>query len=213
MRSWMNAIEKIVDILKQYPGIQYEFRADAIRALAPDESGYEVALLMHPQPYYTVCLATWDMEFADEDSAIGTFLGGLTEAYRLEVTVAGEWTISGESSIGSRTGGGVEAPSGFFGSSSGEGRKSDVFKITFCHCHNRRTDCEDSCVVDVRPCPPSDNSRYQDIVLKTLNERYGDITTRVMCSGAPRTLKMSKLLVRSLISRAQARHFNSSDER
>jgi len=85
----MNAVQKIVAILKRYPAVRYEFRADAIRALAPDENGYEVALLMDPQPYYTVCLATWHMEFADENSAIGTFLGGLSGAYRLEVTSRG----------------------------------------------------------------------------------------------------------------------------
>jgi hypothetical protein len=89
MFSWMTTIQKIVAILKQYPGVRYEFRADAIRALAPDENGYEVALLMYPQPSYTVFLATWHMEFADEKSAIGTFLGGLSEAYRLEVTSRG----------------------------------------------------------------------------------------------------------------------------
>src|SRR5215831_11314319 len=88
--SRMNAIEKIAAILKQYPGVRYEFRADAIRALAPDENGYEVALLMYPQPQYTVCLATWHMEFTNEDDAIGTFLGGLSEAYRLEVTSRGD---------------------------------------------------------------------------------------------------------------------------
>jgi hypothetical protein len=38
---------------------------------------------------YTVCLASWHMEFADERSAIGTFLGGLSEAYRLRVSSRG----------------------------------------------------------------------------------------------------------------------------
>ena len=85
----MDAIEKIVAILKQYPGVGYEFRPDAIRALAPNENGYEVALLMYPQPKYTVCLATWHMEFTNENDAIGTFLVGLSEAYRLEVTSRG----------------------------------------------------------------------------------------------------------------------------
>jgi len=111
MRSWMNAIEKIVAILKQYPGVRYEFRADAIRALAPDENGYEVALLMYPHPSYTVCLATWHMDFADEDSAIGTFLGGLSEAYRLEVTSRGGvdclWRIQYREPNGWRSGSAV----------------------------------------------------------------------------------------------------------
>jgi hypothetical protein len=93
----MNVIEQIIDILKQYPEVRYEFRSDAIRALAADANGYEVALLMQPQPCYTVCLSTWHMEFADQNSAIGTFLGGLTEAYRLKVSSRGgrdySWTI------------------------------------------------------------------------------------------------------------------------
>jgi hypothetical protein len=66
----MTAIERVVDILKQYPALRYEFRSDAVRALAPDENGYEVVLLMHPQACYTVCLATWRTEFTDETSAI-----------------------------------------------------------------------------------------------------------------------------------------------
>jgi hypothetical protein len=93
----MNAIEKIVEVLKENPQVRYEFRKDAIRALAPDSNGYEVALLMHAENHYTVCLATWHMEFADEYSAVGTFLSGLTEDYRLKVASRGNvdyrWTI------------------------------------------------------------------------------------------------------------------------
>ena len=85
----MNAIVRIVEILTQHPAVRYEFRSDAIRALAADENGYEVALLMHSEGNYTVCLATWHMEFTDEYSAVGTFLGGLTEGYRLKVTSRG----------------------------------------------------------------------------------------------------------------------------
>jgi hypothetical protein len=107
----MNVIQQIVDILQQYPEIRYEFRADAIRVLAPDEYGYEVALLVHPGPHYTVCLATWHMEFDDERSAIGTFLGGLTEEYRLEVASRGNvdyfWRIQYRESHGWRCGSAV----------------------------------------------------------------------------------------------------------
>ena len=107
----MNAIQQIVGILNQYPEIRYEFRAHAIRVLAPDESGYEVALLVHPGPNYTVCLATWHMEFVDEYDAIGTFLGGLSEAYRLEVTSRGGsdylWRIQYQESYGWRSGSAV----------------------------------------------------------------------------------------------------------
>ena len=106
----MNAIEKIVAILQQYPAVRYEFRADAIRAFAPDENGYELAPLMHPQ-HYPVCLATWHMEFADENEAIGTFLGGLSEGYRLEVTSRGGadylWRIQYRDSHGWRSGSAV----------------------------------------------------------------------------------------------------------
>jgi hypothetical protein len=104
----MNVIEQIIDILKQYSGVRYESRSDAIRALAADANGYEVALLMQPQPCYTVCLATWHMEFTDENSAIGTFLGGLTEGYRLKVASRGNvdyrWTIQYRESYGWRDG-------------------------------------------------------------------------------------------------------------
>lgn len=104
----MNVIEKIIDVLKQYPQVRYEFRSDAIRALAADGNGYDVALLMQPQSCYTVCLATWHMEFTDENSAIGTFLGGLTEAYRLKVASRGGvdylWTIQYRESYGWRDG-------------------------------------------------------------------------------------------------------------
>jgi len=104
----MNVIAQIIHVLKQYPEVRYEFRSDAIRALAADASGYEVALLMQPQPCYTVCLATWHMEFADENSAIGTFLGGLTEGYRLKVASRGgtdyRWTIQYQESYGYRDG-------------------------------------------------------------------------------------------------------------
>jgi len=104
----MNAIEQIIDILKQYPAIRYEFRADAIRAFAPDANGYEVALLMHPHPSFTVCLATWHMEFYDEASAVGTFLSGLTDEYRLEVTSRGgvdyRWRIQYREGSGWRNG-------------------------------------------------------------------------------------------------------------
>jgi hypothetical protein len=107
----MNVIQQIVDILKQYPKIRYEFRADAIRVLAPDENGYEVALLVHPGRHYTVCLATWHMEFYDEHSAIGTFLGGLSEEYRLEVASRGNldylWRIQYRESYGYRNGSAV----------------------------------------------------------------------------------------------------------
>ena len=93
----MNAIEQIIEVLKQNPQVRYEFRADAIRALAPDSNGYEVALLMHANGSYTVCLATWHMEFTDEYSAVGTFLSGLTDDYRLKVASRGNvdyrWTI------------------------------------------------------------------------------------------------------------------------
>ena len=93
----MNAIEKIIEVLKENPQIRYESRSDAIRALAPDSNGYEVALLMHAYGTYTVCLATWHMEFTDEYSAIGTFFGGLSEDYRLKVAsrenVDYRWTI------------------------------------------------------------------------------------------------------------------------
>jgi len=107
----MNVIQQIVDILQQYPEIRYEFRADAIRVLAPHGNGYEVALLTYPQPYYTVCLATWHMEFTDENEAIGTFLGGLSEDYRLEVTSRGGkdylWRIQYQESYGWRSGSAV----------------------------------------------------------------------------------------------------------
>lgn len=94
----MNIIEAIIDILKPYPEARHEHRSDAIRVLAPNEEGYEVALLIRPDGCgYTVCLATWHMEFADEHSAIGTFLGGLSEGYRLRVASRGNvdyrWTI------------------------------------------------------------------------------------------------------------------------
>jgi hypothetical protein len=107
----MNVIEQIVDILNQYPAMRYEFRGDAVRVLAPNESGYEVALLVHPGSHYTVCLATWHMEFADSHDAIGTFLGGLSEAYRLEVTSRGGvdylWRIQYQESYGWRSGSAV----------------------------------------------------------------------------------------------------------
>lgn len=54
----MNVIEQIIDVLKQYPAIKYQLRSDAIWTLAPDENGFEAALLVHPG-YYTVCLAMW----------------------------------------------------------------------------------------------------------------------------------------------------------
>src|SRR5215469_5110133 len=57
-------------------------------------------------------------------------------AWRL--LVAGAWTIFGEFSIRRAPGGGVEAPSEFFESGSGRGRKPDTFKIIFCRCHQRR---------------------------------------------------------------------------
>jgi len=83
-------IETLVDILKPYPNVRHEFRSDAVRVLAPDEEGYEVALLVRSDGGgYTVCLASWHMEFAEERSAIGTFLGGLSEAYRLRVSSRG----------------------------------------------------------------------------------------------------------------------------
>jgi hypothetical protein len=132
----MNVIDRIIDILKQYPEVRYEFRSDAIRALAAEASGYEVALLMQPQPCYTVCLATWHMEFADENSAIGTFLGGLTDAYRLKVSSRGgrdyRWTIQYRD-----YGTAMEARSSPLVLSFGEGRRSDIFKITYCD--HRRT--------------------------------------------------------------------------
>jgi hypothetical protein len=107
----MNVIQQIVDILQQYPEIRYEFKADAVRVLAPDQNGYEVALLVHPGPQYTVCLATWHIEFDDEYSAMGTFLGGLTEEYRLEVMSRGNvdyfWRIQYRESNGWRGGSAV----------------------------------------------------------------------------------------------------------
>ncbi len=110
----MNVIEQIVGILNRYPAIRYEFRADAIRVLAADESGYEVALLMHAARHYTVCLATWHMEFYDERSAIGTFLGGLSDEYRLEVSSCGNvdflWRIQYRESHGYRNGSAVGTP-------------------------------------------------------------------------------------------------------
>jgi len=107
----MNTIQRIVGILNQYPEVRCEFRADAIRVLAPDKNGYEVALLVRPGPIYTVCLATWHMEFADEHDAIGTFLGGLSEAHRLEVTSRGAvdylWRIQYQEDYGWRSGSAV----------------------------------------------------------------------------------------------------------
>jgi len=107
----MNVTQQIVGILNQYPEIRYEFRADAIRVWAPDENGYEVALLVHPGSHYTVCLATWHMEFTDGHDAIGTFLGGLSEAYRLEVTSRGGvdylWRIQYQEGSGWRSGSAV----------------------------------------------------------------------------------------------------------
>jgi len=104
----MSTIEKVIEILKRNPQVRYEFRADAIRALAPNSDGYEVSLLMHAQDLYTVYLATWHMEFADEKSAIGTFLGGLTDGYRLKVVSSGtvdyRWTIQYQEGIGWRDG-------------------------------------------------------------------------------------------------------------
>ncbi len=71
----MNVIERIIDILKQYPEVRYEFRSDAIRALAADASGYEVALLMQPQPCYDASGVTETQfylpdTFSKEESAI-----------------------------------------------------------------------------------------------------------------------------------------------
>jgi hypothetical protein len=80
----VNTIEKVVDILRGFPEIPYEFREDAIRVLKRSDNGYEVALLIQPQRY-TVCLATWHTEFGDEYDAVGTFFAGLTDQYRLEV--------------------------------------------------------------------------------------------------------------------------------
>ncbi len=63
---------------------------------------------MHAEGYYTVCLATWHTEFTDEDSAIGTFLGGLSECYRLKVVSRGKvdyrWTIQYREGEGWRNG-------------------------------------------------------------------------------------------------------------
>jgi hypothetical protein len=104
----MNVIEQLIEVLKRNPQVRHEFRADAIRALAPDSSGYEVALLMHAQDYYTVYLATWRMEFTDQNSAIGTFLAGLSECYRLKVASRGNldyrWTIQYREGDGWRNG-------------------------------------------------------------------------------------------------------------
>jgi hypothetical protein len=104
----MNIIENLIEILKRNPQVRYEFRADAIRALAPDPSGYEVALLMHNEGYFTVYFATWHMEFTDANSAIGTFLGGLSECYRLKVSSRGNvdyrWTIEYREPDGWRSG-------------------------------------------------------------------------------------------------------------
>jgi hypothetical protein len=80
----VNTIEKVVDILRGFPEIPYEFREDAIRVLKRSDNGYEVALLIQPHGY-TVCLATWHREFGDEYDAKGTFFAGLTDQYRLEV--------------------------------------------------------------------------------------------------------------------------------
>jgi hypothetical protein len=84
----MNTIEKVVDILRGFPEIPYEFREDAIRVLKRLDNGYEVALLIQPQGY-TVCLAAWHMEFGKEYDAVGTFFAGLTDQYRLEVFSCG----------------------------------------------------------------------------------------------------------------------------
>jgi hypothetical protein len=107
----MNTVERIVEILKAHPKVRYEYRSDAVRVLAADENGYEVALLMHSEGNYTVCLATWHMEFNDEYSAVGTFLGGLTESYRLRVSSRGNedylWRIQYQEKGGWRDGSAV----------------------------------------------------------------------------------------------------------
>lgn len=93
----MNVVGKLVEILKTIPKARYEFREDAVRVLAPDSNGYEVALLLHPEGGMAVYFASWHMEFRDEQSAIGTFLGGLSDMYCIKVTSRGgvdyRWTI------------------------------------------------------------------------------------------------------------------------
>lgn len=93
----MNVIQKLIEKLKPIPGVRYEIRQDAIRVLAPDSNGYEVALLMLPEGGMAVYFAAWHMEFTDENSAVGTFLGGLSDMYCLKVTSGGgvdyRWTI------------------------------------------------------------------------------------------------------------------------
>ncbi len=83
----MQAIEKILDFLKQYPFVRYERREDAIRAFPSSEKGFEVALLVTPESY--VCYALWHTEFADEQMAVNAFQNGFSDAVRLRVTSQG----------------------------------------------------------------------------------------------------------------------------
>jgi hypothetical protein len=103
----------------------------------PTPSGYEVALLVEPKSFYTVCLATWHMEFTDEDSAIGTFLAGLSEFYRLEVASRGNvdyrWTIQSRDGDGWRNGSTVSLIR-----LTGRGGRSDICKIACSRSRKRK---------------------------------------------------------------------------
>ena len=52
----MQAIEKLAEILNQYPFVKYECRENAIRAFPGSEKGFEVTLLVN-RGFYTVCYA------------------------------------------------------------------------------------------------------------------------------------------------------------
>ena len=92
----MNAIDKIVEKLKKYPGITYKIENDSISVDPTTKSGFSVLFKIN-NTGFTVGFDGWHEEFQDETEAMNAFAFGLSDRCRLKVIKRGgadcKWVV------------------------------------------------------------------------------------------------------------------------
>ena len=84
----MNSLQKIEEILKQYPDAQYKVGLNSI-VVVPSENGFEVGIELDSNSA-SVHFDGWHEEFEEDEEAIDCFAFGLSDACRLRILQRGK---------------------------------------------------------------------------------------------------------------------------
>ncbi|RYG32480.1 hypothetical protein EON81_20565 [bacterium] len=96
-------VRRISAVLSAYPEAKVEAEELSIYVLPANDEGFTVLMFME-NDVFSVYYNGWHQEFEDEETAIGTFMTGLTKQVRLiEVRRGGEayrWTLETQTGDG-----------------------------------------------------------------------------------------------------------------